>query len=133
MFRAKYLLVTPSGERKFIYYGVGQGIGLYSSWALLAALNHTLVRLAAASVGFKNFKDYLVLGDDIVIARKEVALSYKSLLERIGVGISAPKRVFPSTLIGLEFASRLFSEGKDYSPLPVGELLTGGNQGFIQF
>jgi hypothetical protein len=97
-------------------------------------LNHTLVRLSAYRCGIEHFENYLVLGDDVVIARKEVALEYKLLLERIGVSISEPKSaILRDGLNGLEFASRIFSEEKDYSPVPLGDLLIGNPQGIIQF
>lgn len=89
----------------------------------MALTNHVLVRLRAVQVGKKSFRDYLVLGDDVVIASEPVALKYRENLERIGVGISLHKRILPSDLCGLEFARKLITKESNLSPLPVALLL----------
>jgi hypothetical protein len=114
---------TPEGT--VLKYGTGQGMGLYSSWTSMAWTHHVLVRLAAyQSTGESQFSDYLVLGDDVVIASEKVATQYCLLIELIGVSISTPKSVFPSTVRGVEFASKLITEEENLSPLPLGCLLT---------
>lgn len=105
---------------------------MLSSWAILAVTHHYIVRLAAENCGLKNFVAYLVLGDDIVIANKEVADEYKSLIERMGLEISDVKSVVPTEFgRSMEFASKLISvttlaDGSevviDYSPLPTGHI-----------
>lgn len=115
---------TPGFSPGFVYYRSGQGIGIYSSWAILAYTNHFLVRYAALQVGYKRFSDYLVLGDDIVIANEKVAKEYHKLIESLGVRISAPKSVISSPgYQSLEFASKLLVNGLDISPFPVGSIL----------
>lgn len=108
-----------------VWYGVGQGMGLYSRWAIMALLHHALVRLRAIRVGLKDFGDYLILGDDIVIARKEVSESYVTLMNRIGVEISLRKSVPRRTSTGAEFASKLICDQGDLSPLPLGCVIAG--------
>lgn len=75
------------------------------------------------------FSDYLVLGDDIIIFSKEVAQEYQTIIDRMGVKISLNKCVIPSQgdtqMYGAEFASRLFVDGKEISPLPVGLIVKG--------
>nr|DAZ90608.1 TPA_inf: RNA-dependent RNA polymerase [Hanseniella sp. mitovirus] len=106
---------------EYVNYGAGQGIGIYSSWAMLALTNHYVVRLAGRNCGYERFRDYLVLGDDIVIANTQVAREYQSLINRIGVEISIPKSVIRSeSYKSLEFASKLLCNGQDISPFPVG-------------
>jgi hypothetical protein len=80
------------------------------------------VRFAAHKVGVYRFEDYLVLGDDIIIAGEKVALAYKDLIEKIGIKISLNKSVVPGPngKVRCEFASRLIVENTDYSPFPVG-------------
>lgn len=83
-----------------------------------------MVRLAAYRVGRPNFRDYLVLGDDVVIASEEVANEYSIIIKGLGVSISLPKRVISDEKFSrCEFASRLFLNGKEYSPLPIGLVL----------
>lgn len=116
--------ITPGISPGFVYYRAGQGIGIYSSWAILAYTNHFVVRYAAYSVGYKRFSDYLVLGDDIVIANEEVARAYHKLMTSLGVRISIPKSIISSPdFISLEFASRLMVNGVDISPFPVGTII----------
>lgn len=87
----------------------------------MALTHHILIRYAALNVGEKNFIDYLVLGDDVLIAHRKVAERYKTLIESIGVRLSLTKRVLPGTYSdGAEFASRLVKGRFDLSPLPVG-------------
>lgn len=95
---------------------------------MLGITNHILVRLAANRCGYSEFSDYLVLGDDIIIFSKEVAQEYQSIITKIGVQISLSKCVVPSEepqMYGAEFASRLFVDGKEISPLPVGLIIKG--------
>nr|QQM16242.1 putative replicase [Wunsystermes virus] len=108
----------------FVYYRAGQGIGIYSSWAMMAYTNHFLIRYAALCVGHKGFKDYLILGDDIVIANDRVAESYHRLINNLGIEISKPKSVISTPKYkSLEFASKLLVNRYDISPFPVGTIL----------
>lgn len=118
-----------------VYYGTGQGMGMYSSWAILAITHHILVKTSAFIVGIdpRTFNDYAILGDDIVIASEPVALKYKEIILSIGVSISEPKCVLPSEFIGIEFASKIFSRGKEFSPLPFGLILEGTSISLFSF
>ncbi|APG77262.1 RNA-dependent RNA polymerase [Wenling narna-like virus 9] len=119
--------LTGDMEKKF-YYQTGQGMGIYTSWAMLALTNHAIVRLSGKVYGHSDFSDYLVLGDDVVIFNKEVADGYLTVMSKLGVDISQPKSIFPKeNKFGCEFASRLFVEGQELSPLPVGLLIKDPN------
>jgi len=122
MKRITFYYVHPTTRKLTpIEYGTGQAIGLYSSWSSLALTHHILIRFAARLCKIKDFKDYLVLGDDVLIAHHQVAERYKDLIISIGVRLSLTKRVLPGTYIdGAEFASRLVKGNFDISPLPVG-------------
>lgn len=121
----------PSGNKRQVYYAAGQGMGLYSSWAILALTHHLIVKIRALQIGIRNFSDYLVLGDDIVIFREEVASQYIKVITNLGVEISTTKTVTPELYWGAEFASKLVYENEqgqivDLSPLPLGPILEGG-------
>lgn len=90
----------------------------------MAIRHHILVRYSAWRVGVHDFTDYLILGDDVVIANKEVADSYIDIITSMGVKISLPKRVLPRPLQGVEFASKLINNQANLSPLPLGCLQT---------
>lgn len=82
------------------------------------------MKLSSLECGYKNFKDYLVLGDDVVIFNNEVADKYEELMNGIGVEISKHKCVESnSSHLSLEFASRIFLNGVELSPLPIGLIL----------
>jgi hypothetical protein len=64
------------------------------------------------------FKEYALLGDDIVLANAQVALAYQALLLEIGVEYGLAKSLISSTG-GFEFAKRTFSKGNDVSSISL--------------
>jgi hypothetical protein len=123
----------PTGSKE-IYYKTGQGMGIYSSWTSMAVTHHLLILLAAHRAGYRNFKDYAVLGDDVVIADERVAWRYKDIILRLGLDIRPTKSMIPTKdHIPVEFASKLILNGVNISPLPIGLLINGGIQGILQF
>lgn len=101
----------------------------------MALTNHVVVRYRATLVGKTNFQDYLVLGDDVVIARGEVARRYQEVIESMGVGISMHKSIVPtpSEMMGMEFASKLVNKDGNLSPLPIVLLTKEGIVAKLQF
>jgi len=96
-------------QGKPIRYAVGQPMGAYSSWAMLALTHHFVVQLAALRAGWVGwFPFYALLGDDIVIADKGVADHYLAIMRGLGVSISKHKSIVSETGL-LEFAKRWYS------------------------
>lgn len=68
-----------------IRYARGQPMGALSSWPSMALVHHVLVQFSAFTAdkysAFQTlefpFRDYMILGDDIIIANEKVAESYK--------------------------------------------------------
>lgn len=61
----------------------------YSSWPLFAFTHHLVVWWSANRVyPGRRFTKYAVLGDDVLIADKNVALVYATVLDNLGVSIS---------------------------------------------
>jgi hypothetical protein len=119
---------------KEYYYAVGQPMGAYSSWAMLALTHHMVVQAAANFWGgCKPFEDYAVLGDDVVVTGDvldmvnpskddTVANRYHEIMTSLGVEISLGKSIVSNNYI--EFAKRLFdTELRDWSPLGPGLIL----------
>lgn len=104
-----------------VKYEVGQPMGAYSSWAMLALTHHIVVLLAAKLAGVKNFTSYALLGDDIVINHDEVAEKYVHLMSTLGVSINMSKSVVSDRLC--EFAKRLVTPEFEISPIGAGNLL----------
>jgi len=100
-----------------VKYMTGQPMGLYSSWALLALAHHAIVQFSALKIGFKQFWDYRILGDDIVIRNDLVAHSYAETLKALGVGISSQKTLVSKDTF--EFAKRLFTKGQEVTGFPL--------------
>jgi len=104
-----------------VRYATGQPMGALSSWAMLAVTHHMMVRIAALRCNLKGFSDYLVLGDDLVIAHPDVAREYLVLAREWDVGINLSKSVI-SRNGSLEFAKRFVYKYQDVSGLSFKEM-----------
>jgi hypothetical protein len=71
---------------------------------MLALTHHLIVKESALRAGIIDFKDYAVLGDDIVIRNAIVAQEYLNLMNSLGVSINMSKSVISKNFA--EFASR---------------------------
>lgn len=109
----------------FIFYKVGAPMGCLSNWAMLALTHHYLVQFAAKQAGYKGlwFPGYVILGDDIVIADKEVAVHYRQLMVDIGVPINTHKSLV-STNGSFEFAKQFVygPSSTNCSPFSISEI-----------
>lgn len=80
----------------------------------MALTHHFLVHLSALRCGKMHFKDYCILGDDIVIANDSVAAKYKEILSILAMPISETKtHVSQHTY---EFAKRWIQKGIEVTP-----------------
>jgi hypothetical protein len=115
--------VLPYSKYKYrIRYAVGQPMGAYSSWAMLALTHHFLVQYAAWKMGHRVWFDrYMVLGDDIVIWDDRVSSAYTGIVSQLGVEISPTKSII-SREGGAEFAKRYLVKGVDASPVSLAEV-----------
>lgn len=104
-----------------VRYATGQPMGALSSWAMLALTHHIMVRIAATRAGLSDFKLYMVLGDDLVIADSDVAKYYLQLAKEWDIGINLSKSVL-SRNGSFEFAKRFFYKGNDVSGLSFKEM-----------
>jgi len=71
---------------------------------MLALTHHIIVKESALRAGIKDFQDYALLGDDIVIYDDKVAQQYLNLMKSLGVSINMSKSVISQDFA--EFASR---------------------------
>lgn len=104
-------------------YAAGQPMGAYSSWPAFALTHHIFILYAAHNVGINSFKDYRVLGDDVVIRNDSVAKEYLRLLDEIGVEVSQEKTLVAADTF--EFAKRVFHKGSEVTAFPTGALCSG--------
>lgn len=103
---------------KDIRYSVGQPMGAYSSWAMLALTHHFVVQLSSPVTA----RRYAVLGDDVVIKHDEVP-DYLSNMRLLGVEISLPKSIIHNEFV--EFAKRVKQRnGLDYSIIGPGLIMS---------
>jgi uncharacterized protein YodC (DUF2158 family) len=106
-----------------IIYAVGQPMGALSSWPVFSLCHHMIVQTAAMHCGLvrsKWFSGYVLIGDDIAIFHKDVALAYQKILKTLEVPINLAKsQTPPPTGEGLvEIAKRSFHKGLEFSPCP---------------
>jgi len=120
-----YVRKTEEGSKiSTVYeYAVGQPMGAYSSWGMLALTHHIIVQVAANRVGITTwFRDYAVLGDDIIIANDLVAESYKAIMNDLGVEINMTKSHHGNVA---EFAKRwIHPLLGEFTPIGAGNVLT---------
>nr|UJQ92563.1 MAG: putative RNA-dependent RNA polymerase [Mitoviridae sp.] len=105
-------------------YEVGQPMGAYSSFAMLALTNHVICQVAflQAKVDYtKSSGQYAILGDDVVITIPSVSAEYEGLMRLLGVEIN-PIKGFRGKVF--EFAKRVFHvDGTEFSPASAKVLL----------
>lgn len=108
-----------------VSYKVGQPMGFKSSFPAMALFHHLLVQQAAIDCKLTSFKDYCILGDDVVILGDEVAAQYQVLIAKLGVNISLNKSVKPfmADVTGFEFCSRYGLNGLEYTQIPLTAVL----------
>lgn len=116
---------------KLIRYGVGQPMGMLSSWAAFTISHHVIINYAKKDKSF-----YAVIGDDMVLHKRRAAEKYLELLRIFGVEYSAEKSLTPSNICNsAEIAKRYFRNGIEISPIPPRVLLesTKNLEGFLEF
>jgi hypothetical protein len=122
----KGLRVEP--EVKNVRYTRGQPMGFLSSWGSLAVLHHLVIQYSAYRVQIRlrgrpdnwlqgplPFINYLVLGDDMVVACPLVAEEYKAVCAEFGISLSLYKS-FVSSRGFMNFASQSVIDGQNVSP-----------------
>jgi hypothetical protein len=109
---------------KSIRWSVGQPLGLLSSFPSFALWHHDIIQFAANYKRFnsgkplKFFKNYRLLGDDVVIYDEEVAQRYQTLMRTIGISINMAKSVIGDKDSNqIEFAKRLALRGQEMSSI----------------
>lgn len=107
---------------KYVQYGRGQPMGALSSWVGLAVVHHFLVFLAADRASLKHFRDYLVLGDDLVIANEVVAGHYIDICREFDITIGLPKSFVSNNFF--QFASQDVWNEDNISPISLKEVLS---------
>lgn len=94
----------------------------------MAWTHHCLVQYCAELVGKAKpiFRDYCIIGDDIVIADHAVAGCYQNLLKGLGMPINLSKSIV-SKNGSFEFAKRSFLRGIDVTGVSVKQLSLAGS------
>jgi hypothetical protein len=121
-------LHTDNRRNSTVRYAVGQPMGAYSSWAMLALTHHLIVLMSSSPT--HPFDSYAVLGDDVVIQDSLVAREYLSLMTHLGVEISLPKSMV--SYDHCEFAKKIFTrEGDIVSMISPGLLLATARNSYL--
>jgi len=93
-------------------------MGLLSCFpGALAYTHHCIVQASAFEAGLKlPYRNYVMLGDDIVIFDEAVGLTYEKVINRLGMVISRHKSIVGKS--SAEFAKTLISRARLITPLP---------------
>lgn len=104
-----------------INYSVGNPMGALSSWASFTLAHHYVVYFCCRELNLSwKSLNYVLLGDDIVIAHKEVAEMYLKVIKDLGVEVSELKTHV--SLDTCEFAKRWIHQGHEITPFPISSL-----------
>lgn len=96
-------------------YSVGQGMGLFTSWSIMALLHHYIVNHVC------NIETYSLIGDDLTV-RGETN-NYFKVMEDIGIKINLDKTIFSnSETPNIEMARNFIIHGVKIRPLEFGIL-----------
>lgn len=98
---------------------------------MFSLTHHLIVYIAAKEAGFSSFDNYLLLGDDIVIADDKVAKVYLQILDTLGVEVSFAKTHRSKDFF--EFAKRFVYRQVEYSPFPLAGLSSVVNKYYLLF
>lgn len=94
----------------------------------MALTHHIIVQVAAMRAGVistrrpRQFKSYVLLGDDLRIDHNLVAAEYKKLLSQLDMPFSAAKTHVSEH--GFEFAKRWYCQGSEVTGFSVSGLLS---------
>jgi hypothetical protein len=108
------------------HYAVGQPMGAYSSFAMLAVTHHFIVQWAyhlCYPRARKWFLGYELLGDDIVIFDRVVASKYLEIMASLGLEINLSKSIVSDPGTVVEFAKRTSYKGVDVSAVSLKMIL----------
>lgn len=87
---------------------------------MLAVTHHLIVQYCAKIAGFSRpgnwYDNYELLGDDIILFDRNVAITYLSVMEKLGVGITLSKSVVSSNET-IEFAKVTGYYGQNVSAI----------------
>jgi len=115
---------------KSLSYSVGNPMGFYSSWASFSVAHHYIVYYCCREAGLP-WKDvrYCLLGDDIVIANREIGERYLRVISSLGVEVSKLKTHQSDKL--LEFAKRWYLNSEEITPFPISALFECGKKYYL--
>lgn len=88
----------------------------------MAITHHVIVHLAATRAEKPPWGKYVLLGDDIVIADKDIAREYRAVMSELDVPISDAKTHVSNDTC--EFAKRWIHKGVEITPYPLPAILT---------
>jgi hypothetical protein len=102
-----------------VSYAVGTPMGILTSWSSSVIVHHLLVRFCHKAVNAPY--NYVILGDDVNIWDRDVALRYSILMRRLGMTFSEAKCT--NSIEYSEMAKRSFIIDRPHLSLP-GHLMT---------
>jgi hypothetical protein len=109
-------------QKRYVRWEVGQPLGLLSSFPSFSLWHHDIIQYAAnidrlsEGKSLRFFKDYRLLGDDVVIFNTKVADTYQKIMNILGIPINYSKSVIgDQDNSQIEFTKRLALNGVEMS------------------
>jgi hypothetical protein len=118
--------LPKSGQSMKVRWSVGQPMGIYASWPLMALTHHFLVQFSSWKARGRKipvipFDKYVICGDDVVIASKTVADCYHRVVTDLGMKINLAKSHISGGKTGVppvsEFAKITVWKGQPLFPI----------------
>lgn len=112
---------SPINEGRPIRYEVGQGMGLFTSWPIMAIMHHYIVNVICDV----NVSNYAIVGDDLLLyCSDEQYNKYIDFMTSIGLNVNPDKTIASQSQINptIEFARNYVIQGENVSIIPFGVL-----------
>ena len=112
-------------HKSSVRYTVGQPMGAYSSWAMLAVTHHWILQYSSFLLGRRGWElNYEILGDDLVIFDKDLANTYLGVAKTLGVEINLSKSIVSDSRASFEFAKRMICDSVNVSAISLKQLIS---------
>lgn len=118
---------SPINEGKPIRYEVGQGMGLFTSWAIMAFMHHYIIN----GICKVSTDRYCLVGDDLLFfGTQDEYNKYIHIMTSIGLEVNKNKTVqsMSNENPTIEFARNFVIDGIDINPIPYGVIFAWNDE-----
>ena len=108
-------------NQKNIEYKCGLPLGFPSSWPFINLMHHVIVRYCEVITKTTPKSSYIIVGDEVIIVKKEVARFYEKITDELGIKLTVikPMTPFKSFRLVAKFNKKIIVDSLDVSPIPL--------------